>query len=159
MEGLDSAKREAYTAARTPSPSEALGRFEIELDLGAVRVVREELPRSRVLLPAQLVAHACGVEARLDALHVGGGERHVVDDAGALLRGLAVEVEMHERVRALAVEPCAVEAEVGPMALAQAEQADVEVERPAPVLGDDGEVVHADDHRILLCDRWRSGDE
>jgi hypothetical protein len=46
--------------------------------------------------------------------------------------------------------PGALEAEVGPIAFAQAEQADVEIERLLPVLGDGGEVVHADDHRGLL---------
>ena len=88
-------------------------------------------------------------------------EGHVVDHAGALRRRLAVEVEMQHRLRAVAVQPGAVEAEVGPMADAQAEHADVEVERLLPVLGDDGEMVHADDHRGLLVVKRRafSGDQ
>ena len=55
----------------------------------------------------------------------------MVDHAGALGRRLAVEVEMQQRLRRVAVQPGAVEAEVGPRADAQAEQADVEVERLA----------------------------
>src|SRR6185295_379 len=128
MRRADSAKREAYTPGGAPTRSQALGRVEVELDLGAVRVVAEELPDPRVLLAAQVVAHAGGIEARLHALHVLGGERHVVDDAGARLGRLAVEVEVDDRAGSVAVQPGAVEAEVGAMAFAQAEQADVEVE-------------------------------
>ena len=65
-----SAKAEAYTAARTPPRSEALRRIEVELDLGAVRVVGEELPDARARLPAQVVLDARGIEARLHRLDV-----------------------------------------------------------------------------------------
>ena len=53
-----------------------------------------------------------------------------------------------ERLRAVAVEPCAGEAEIGPRPFLQAEQAGVVRERLLRVFGDDGEVVHSDDHAV-----------
>jgi hypothetical protein len=119
--------------------------------------VAEELPRPRAGLAKQLVANACRIQARLDAPQVRRRERDVVDDARALHRRRAVEVEVHERVRRVAVQPCAVEAELRALAFAQAEHADVELERLLPVLGDDGDVVDADDHDASpRCQRRRS---
>jgi hypothetical protein len=143
--GPRKAKAEAYTPAETLA-LRGSRRVEVELDLGAVGVVAEQLPDARAGLPAQVVLDAGGVEPGLHRLDVARRERHVVDHAGALRRGLAVEVEVQDRLGAVAVEPGAVEAEVRPPAFLQAEQADVEIERLLPVLGDDGEVVHADDH-------------
>src|SRR5947208_1848104 len=122
------AKGRSLHGGANPSPSEALAGVEVELDLGAVRVVGEELPDTRLLLAAQVVLDARRVEARLHALDVARRERHVVDHPGALRRRRAIEVEVQQRLRRIAVEPGAVEAEVGPVADAQAEQADVAVE-------------------------------
>lgn len=125
------------------------GSVEVELDLRAVRIEAEQLPGAGLLLSAQIVFDASGVEAVLDRAQVHRAERHMVDDTGTLRWNRAVEVHVQHRVRSAAVKPRAGKAEVGSMADREAEQADVEVECLLLVLGDDGEVVHADDHRGL----------
>jgi hypothetical protein len=59
---------------------------EIELDLGAVRVVEEQLPDAASGKTAQLVLDALAFQGRDRPLQVLGAERHVVKHAGPLLR-------------------------------------------------------------------------
>src|SRR5258705_409736 len=74
-------------AAGVPrAPRPRLRRIEVELPLGAHRVVAEDLPDACPRLLSDGVLDAVSLQVRDRALEVGAREGDVVDDSGALLR-------------------------------------------------------------------------
>src|SRR5438067_11223626 len=58
---------------------------EIELDLGAMRIVEEQLPNAAAREATQLVFDPLALQGRDRAGQIFGAERHMVEHAGALL--------------------------------------------------------------------------
>ncbi|MFZ2650526.1 MAG: capsular biosynthesis protein [Burkholderiaceae bacterium] len=146
----------AVAPAGAAARSERFRGRKIQLDLRAVRVEAEQLPGPGAALLSQVVFHASRIEALLHGFQALGRKRHVVDHAGARRRHRTVGVDVQNSL-AVRVQPGAGESEIGPMAVFQAEQADIEVQGALDVFGDHGEVVQANDHGRLLSGKRRAG--
>src|SRR5260221_4422281 len=117
-----------------------LRRIEIELNLGAHRVVAEDLPDLRAHLLTHGVLDAVRLQFRDRPLEVRARERDRVDDTSALRRQL-VRGDVQDGTTAR-VEPQAVEAHGRALALGEAEDGAVEAARGIDIVGENVEVVH-----------------
>src|SRR5215469_5273075 len=144
---LPAGERNWWGPLRLCLPRRFLRRGEIELDLGAVGVVEEELPGARLVLAAQHIFDVALLELRQSAGEIGRGEGHVIEDAAALLGQGATSDDMQHRAAA-AIEPNAGEAQRRSVAFLEAENVAVEFAHRLEILGEDGEMLHAlDCHR------------
>src|SRR3954466_15663523 len=107
-----------FVASRTRAAAARRGllRGEIELHLGAVGIVKEELPSARLGLAAEVVFDAAALELGQHIGQAARGEGHVVEDAGAAL-GQGAAGDDVENGAAADIEPGAREVEGRAVAL------------------------------------------
>src|SRR4051794_13989622 len=135
---------------RSAAALTALMRREVEFDFRSVGIEEEQLPYAGPDLLAEVVLNPVLLQLLFRARQVGGGERHVVEHAGALVGQLAPADHVQHRLLA-DVEPDAGKGQRRAVAFGQAEDVGVEPARRLEVLGDDGEMVHPLDlHPTLL---------
>src|SRR6516162_3038065 len=131
----------------------ALGRrlvlVEVELDLGAVWVVEEQLPDPASGKAAQLVFDPFALQCRDRPGQVSGAEGHVVEHAGAFLgQRIAMDHVQNRRVAIGSIEPPTRKLKGRPPTHPEAEEIAIEPPRRLEVVAQDGEMVHGgDSHR------------
>src|SRR5207237_10463705 len=94
--------------------------------LGAARVVEKQLPDAAAGQTPQLVIDALAFEGRDSGGQVLGGERHVVEDAAAVLRQILAVDHMQDRGVVAGVEPPSRKLEWRPPTHLEAEQVAIE---------------------------------
>src|SRR5262249_25594725 len=115
---------------------------EVELDLRAVRIIKEQLPNASPGKAAQLVLDPFAFQ-RLDRpRQILGAERHVVEHAGPLLgQRIAMDHVQYRRV-VVGIEPPSRKLEGRPPTDLEAEEITVEPARRLEIVAQDGEMVH-----------------
>src|SRR5437879_5698311 len=116
---------------------------EIELDLGATRVVEEQLPYPAASEPAQFVIDVAALQFLDGAGQILGTERHVVEHTGAVALGQVVAVDHVQYRRVAGIQPPARKLEGrAPADLKAAEKIDVEFAGRLEVVAQPGKMVH-----------------
>src|SRR6516162_7469613 len=116
---------------------------EVELDLGTVRVVEEQLPDATSGKATQLVLDALALQCRDRPRQVPGAERHVVEYTGPLFwQRIAMDHMQNRRVAVGGVKPPTGKLKGWPPTDPEAEEIAIESARRLEIVAQDGEMVH-----------------
>src|SRR4029077_4825695 len=99
---------------------------KVEFDLGAMRIIEEELPDAASGKAAQLVLDGLALQGFDRARQVLGAERHVVEHSGALLGQRSAMDHGQNRRVAVGIEPPAGKLERRPPTHLEAEEIAIE---------------------------------